>query len=182
MKTRDLIKSFVVIFAVIGFEIVFSFCFSSCKTVPKFSGTNELCGVIVDENNKPVNEYIVRCGLTLVDAKTVITNDRGIFVFHNMPAGKYFFWGEKQGWAKIEGEPFLFNTRDKFFCCKVNSFDTALDNAEAQIQCGNYKKALEILEGLSYRRRTPEEKVVDYYKQYIKAKIKEKKMEEKDEK
>lgn len=178
MKIRDLIKCCVVITTVILSEVIFSVCFSSCRTVPKFAGENELCGVIVDENNRPINEYVVRCGATPVTAKTAITNERGIFVFQNMTAGKYFIWGEKEGWAKIEAEPFLFNSRDKFFCCKVKSFDTALDNAETQIKCGNYKKALEILDGLSYRRKTPESKVVDYYEKYIKAKIKEEKDEE----
>lgn len=143
------------------------FLFISCTTVPKFSGMNELCGVIVDENNKPVNEYVVKCGIDLLTARVAITNERGIFVFHNMPAGKYYFWGEKKGWAKIVEQPFLYNSREKMFCCKVNSLETALDNVDVQIKCGNYRNALKLLDEISYENNTPEEAVILYYQVYL---------------
>lgn len=178
MKKREIVKAAAIILSVIVAEFIFGIAFSSCKTVPKFSGANELCGVIVDENNMPVNEYVVKCGTDFVTAKVAITNERGIFVFNNMPAGKYYFWGEKEGWAKIVKQPFLFNSREKMFCCKVNSLNSALDNIETQIKCGNYQEALSLLDEICYRKKTPEEEVVTFYKKYVLAKIEEETDEE----
>ena len=31
---------------------------TSCATNPKFSGTGDLCGLVVDENNKPIKDFV----------------------------------------------------------------------------------------------------------------------------
>ena len=66
--------------------------FFSCATKPAFNGCGDLCGLVVDENNYPVKDFIVYCepsekgwslenGLPGKDIQPVLTNESGLFVF-----------------------------------------------------------------------------------------------------
>ena len=38
---------------------VLSVFFISCKTMPRFKGEGDLCGLVVDENNEPVKDFLI---------------------------------------------------------------------------------------------------------------------------
>ena len=78
--------------------ISFSMLFWSCASKPKFTGKGDLCGLIVDEKNKPVSDFVVYCTAcepNLQIVKPVITNESGLFVFFDVPAGSYHLSGSK---------------------------------------------------------------------------------------
>lgn len=132
----------------------------SCASKKGFSGNGDLCGMIVDENNEPVQGFVITCSST---DETVVTNNNGIFVITNLRTGKYYISGEKIGYARISNEPFNFISRDIIFCCKVNSLDGAIESVEKQLKCQNYEAALKLLDGLCIEPKTQDEVTVCYF-------------------
>ena len=39
----------------------FIFVMLSCKSMPRFKGEGDLCGLVVDENNEPVRDFLIYC-------------------------------------------------------------------------------------------------------------------------
>lgn len=135
----------------------------SCASTPKFSGNGDLCGMIVDENNVPIKDFVVMCVKANGTIGRAVTNEGGIFAIQDVSAGKYFISGEKVGYARITNEPYSFNSREKIFCCKVNSSRAAIEAAENQIKCGNLKNAIKLLNEIYYKKGSMDEVSVLVY-------------------
>ena len=141
--------------------------FSACASKPKFEGNAELCGLIIDENNSPVKDFVVYCksdSNPLLSISPVITNDGGMFVFFNLPSGRYKISGEKTNYLKILKIPYNFNDRSKILCLQTKTFKAALSNAEELIRLGERKSAAEILDSICCEKKTEEKKLISAYK------------------
>ena len=156
------------------FIIFFSVSFISCNTLPKFKGEADLCGLIVDENNAPVKDFVIYCKTNL-ENNTALTDDSGMFVIHGVSSDVYTISGMKKNYAKLENEQFLFTDRSKIFCCQVESIEGAFKTVEEYILRGEKKKAEEVLASLYYDKKTPQEAVVLVYRFFLAEKNRDKK-------
>ncbi len=147
---------------------------SSCKSLPSFKGEGDLCGLIVDENNSPVKDFVIYCKNEL-DTRTALTDENGMFVVHGVPSGVYKISGQKKNYVKLENAEFLFTDRNKIFCCQVASVEGAFESVEELIIRGEQENASNLLDKLYYDRRTPQEAVVLTYRFFLTDKIREKK-------
>lgn len=156
------------------FIIFFSVSFISCKTLPKFKGDADLCGLIVDENNTPVKDFVIYCKTNL-ETNTALTDESGMFVIHGVSSDVYTISGKKKNYVKLEDEEFLFTDRNKIFCCQVESIEGAFKTVEEYILRGEKKKAEEVLASLYYDKKTPQEAVVLVYRFFLAEKNRDKK-------
>lgn len=143
----------------------------SCASKKGFSGGSELCGVVLDEKNRGVADYVVTCSRNGIGTFTAVTGENGMFVFSNMKCGRYEVTGEKIGYGKIVGDEFNFNSRGKILCCKVNSLEGVLMAVENQIKCKNYVVAKKLLQDVSFEKGTPMEATVLFYMGYVDVKL-----------
>ena len=145
----------------------------SCASTPGFSGKGDLCGLVIDENNVPVRDFVVNCrkenGSSLQEIRPVITNESGLFVFYGLLAGEYFLSGEKPGCLRILETPYHFNDRTKIICLQTKSFRASVLRAEELLRLGQPEEAGEVLGGICCETGSPEE---IFFKNYI-AKLKE---------
>lgn len=140
--------------------------FSSCRTLPKFKGEGDLCGLIVDENNTPVKEFVVYCKNDF-ETNTALTDESGMFVIHGVSSDVYKISGQKKNYVKLENEEFLFTDRSKIFCCQVESIDGAFKTVEELLLRGEKKKAEALLDKLYYDKKTPQDAVVLVYRFFL---------------
>lgn len=150
----------------IGFAFTV-FLFSSCVSKPKFEGKGDLCGMIIDENNHPVKDFIVVCNAKGVSAQVirpVATNESGIFVFYDLPSGRYSLSGEKKNYMKLSNTDYRFDDRSKIICLQVKSFRAAIENAEELIRLGEKDEAIKILDSISCERKSNEALIIQAHK------------------
>lgn len=136
---------------------------SSCASKPKFNGTGDLCGLIIDENNKPVKDFIVTCrfkGITVPSTKTAATNESGIFVFYDMPSGSYCISGEKKNYLTLSDKEYRFSDRSKILCLQTKTFKGAVNYAEELIRLGDKEAADKILEAINCDKKSPEALII----------------------
>ena len=175
MKKRKLIKLVCTRMLIPGlFVLLISVIFLSCKTFPKFKGDVDLCGLIVDENNAPVKDFVIYCKTNL-ENNTALTDESGMFVIHGVSSDVYTISGKKKNYVKLEDEEFLFTDRNKIFCCQVESIEGAFKTVEEYILRGEKKKAEEVLASLYYDKKTPQEAVVLVYRFFLAEKNRDKK-------
>ena len=80
--------------------LIFFICmFLSCTSKPRFTGNADLCGLVVDEQNKPVKGFVIRAFCGMSGMKSAVTNENGIFVIENVPSGKIMISGEKTNYS-----------------------------------------------------------------------------------
>ena len=151
------------------------FIFMSCTTVPKFKGRGDLCGLVVDENNEPVKDFLIYCKNDFEVNTTALTNETGMFVVHDVPAGTYTISGKKKNFVKLESMPFLYSDRERIFCCKVESIDGAFKTVEQLIMRGEKKSAEKLLDNLYCDKKTPQQAAILVYRFFLTDKTKEKK-------
>ena len=150
------------------------YLFTACKTLPKFKGEADLCGLIVDENNAPVKDFLIYCKNDF-ETDTALTDESGMFVIHGASAGDYKISGQRNNFVRLEDTQFLFTDRNKIFCCQVESIDGALKTVEKLILQGEKKKAEELLDKLEYEKKTPQDAVVQVYRFFLAEKNRDKK-------
>lgn len=114
--------------------------FISCASNPKtLFKKGILCGLIVDENNKPVCEYGVSVS-TCNTQNLYYTNEKGIFYVPEIETGKVWIEGEKNGYEKIN-EEIVFTATQKIYCWQVSSMENALKKVEKLLFCGDFENA-----------------------------------------
>lgn len=132
--------------AVIFLSIAFFF---GCKSNGIYSESFDFYGIVVDENNEPVEDFTIRC--EPLDKRksgvvTAVTSEKGIFILNDLKQCDYEFFGRKIGYAKITGEiKSTFNSQ-KMICIQVCSADSVLENVKKQIVMKNFEKALILLD------------------------------------
>lgn len=149
--------------------------FLSCKTIPRFKGQGDLCGLVVDENNEPVKDFLIYCKNEFEVTSTALTNETGMFVIHGVPSGIYKISGKKKDYAKLAPVEFYFTDRDRIFCCQVESIEGAFKTAEQFMLRGEIKNAEAVIDSLYYDKKTPQQAVVLVYKFFLSDKNREKK-------
>ena len=149
--------------------------FLSCKTIPRFKGQGDLCGLVVDENNEPVKDFLIYCKNEFEVTSTALTNETGMFVIHGVPSGIYKISGKKKDYAKLAWVEFYFTDRDRIFCCQVESIEGAFKTAEQFMLRGEIKNAEAVIDSLYYDKKTPQQAVVLVYKFFLSEKNREKK-------
>ena len=162
---------------VIGLACTLVF-FSSCVSKPKFEGKGDLCGLIIDENNHPVKDFVVVCNARGVSAqviKPVATNESGLFVFYDLPSGTYSISGEKNNYMGLSGTDYRFDDRTKIICLQVKTFKAAIENAEELIRLGEKKEAIKILDSISCERKSNEALIIQAYRFFTAESDKERK-------
>ena len=139
---------------------------TGCASKPGFEGKGDLVGMIIDENNKPVRDFVVFCSS---GTKPVVTNESGIFAFYDVPSGEYFLSGEKEGYLRLENVSYNFDDRSKFIVMQTKSFKAAVLNAEELIRLGQAEDARNVLGGICCQPGSSEEL---FFTEYI-AKLEE---------
>ena len=164
-----------------GFFIVMIFAvvaFAACKSTKGFEGNANLTILIVDENDRAVDDFEI----SLYQKKKVIpdfescvsTNKNGLCVFYNIAGGEYVLKGQKNGYSKIAFGQFDFNNRSDLYCYRVYSADFILEQTEQFYKKSEYQKALELLETICSDDNTLLQNTVSFYKAYGYARLNQK--------
>lgn len=154
--------------SVICFALIFLLCFESCASKNIVPEKMDLYGLVIDENNQPVQDFIVRCRKSTEKKEySTLSGENGLFIFNEMKGGEYFVYGEKNGFAKLAEEKYEINVPQKMICIQVSSIDNVLNNVEKQVSLGNNQKALELLDEIKYQSGSCEEYVVENYRLII---------------
>ena len=152
----------VISFFLLGFLFA---VFISCATKPTYSSKFDLYGIVVDENNEPVEDFLIECRPKVeADSKkrsksetksihssqkknviTGITEKNGLFALRNLSEGEFIITGSKIGYSKISDFSEYLDNPQKMICIQVCSIEGVLENAKKLASLGNYKKALELL-------------------------------------
>ena len=140
--------------------------FSSCKSLPKFKGEADLCGLIVDENNAPVKDFVIYCKNDFA-TNTALTDESGMFVVHGLNSDTYKISGQKKNFVKMDDEQFMFTDRSKIFFFQVESIEGAFKSVEQFIARGEFEKADELLNKLYYEKNSPQEAVILMYRFFL---------------
>lgn len=144
---------------------------SGCASKPKLNGKGRLCGVVIDENNEPVPDFIISCRKDKGLWKCTMTGSEGLFVFEDMPLGIYSFKGTKECYLDFYEEDYVFNDRSKVFCFQLSSIDNALDKTEQMIIYGDYEQAVTLLDQIKCEKNLEAKKVLAYYRDYLTEKM-----------
>ena len=145
--------------------LLFVLFFSSCKTVPKFSGESDFCGLVIDENDNPVEGAFVSMKKGGI-VKNTYTNNRGIFVIDDIQSGIYDFEFEKTGYEITTVENVLFSDIKKVFCFKINSKERIFSEIEYLFSNQQYEKAFFVIEKLKTEKKSNLYNLCCLYKSY----------------
>jgi len=144
--------------------------FISCASKPKFEGKGDLCGLVLDENNSPVKDFVIYCkpasnnlAASAMIIKPVITNESGIFIFYDLPSGQYKISGEKINYLKLENVNYKFNDRTKILCLQTKGFRAVLMKAEEYLRLRQKEAASQILENFVCEQKSKEERIIYAY-------------------
>ncbi len=148
-----------------GFFIFFLF---SCATKPHFEGQGDLCGIIIDENNKPVNDFIVYCRAAdqkafSKDPAPVKTNESGLFVVYGISSGEYLLSGSKNNYLSLEPHLYSFEDPTKIICLQTRSYRSAIKRAAELIAMGQTEEAVSLIENINCEKDSREEFYIKAY-------------------
>lgn len=146
--------------------IVFVICFVSCSSLPGGTKGNFI-GLILDENNKPVSDYKIRCNKQGM-VKTAVSSKEGVFVIQNVSSGVLEVSGEKENFEYLKRKVSFFD-RNQTFCFKVFTADGVFDNADKNLIMKNYDSAEMILKNLKCSKKTNVGLLKEFYLKEIKT-------------
>lgn len=129
--------------------ILYSIFLAGCVSQPNCIKTGNFCGMIIDENNKPVNNYLIICNSSSLEKKKAYTNRSGIFVIPDMSIGEYELSGQKVNYSLINKKIINFNGSNEIFCCQVLSLEKIINQTNIYIKNKDFEKALECLSSIS---------------------------------
>lgn len=90
------------------FSILLILFVTGCASKPKIRGTADLCGFVIDENNLPVENYVISVKHGNGIWRTSITNKQGLFSFSDAPLGEYSFKGTKSCYVDLNEKKYVF--------------------------------------------------------------------------
>ena len=136
--------------------------FSSCLSKPRYEGSGDLCGIIIDENNKPVKDFIVYCKLANPDKFSkdpgpVKTNESGLFVFYGLPCNAYMLSGCKNNYLGIEPFLYSFEDRTRIVCLQTRGYKSAITRAEELAAMGQTEEAAALVGRIACEKDSREE-------------------------
>ena len=136
---------------------------SGCMSKPKFEGDGDLCGLVIDENNLPVSDFVVSCSAL---KRPVTTNESGLFVFYSVPSGEYSLSGKKTNYLQLKNVNYNFSDRSKIIVMQTKSFKAAILSAEEDLRLGQLESAKETLDDICYEAGSSEENYIRMFKFY----------------
>ncbi|MBR1638350.1 MAG: carboxypeptidase regulatory-like domain-containing protein [Treponema sp.] len=155
-KIRNLLFKFYIIYLILLFQ--------GCASSPKFLGKGNLCGLVIDENNRPVKDAVITCWKGAVCIQSAMTNENGIFTFYDISSGFYELSGEKMDYELLDRIKYRFSDSGNIFCCQMSSVNHVLESAEKKLLCGNIKEMIEILDSVLVSKGSYTESAVLFYK------------------
>ena len=152
---------------VVSIIAIVLFTLNSCASKPKFTGTGDLCGLVIDENNQPVSDFVLYCKKDSGLSKSAITNESGLFVIQGVPAGIYKISGEKSNYSKITDFEYQFVKRSNILCLQIMSLKGAISEVDGLILRGEKEKAILLLNNISVKEKSSEEALINSYKYFL---------------
>ena len=161
---------------VILFLILISCCISCASTKKVKKVTSDLCGYIVDENNRPIKDYAVQVRSNVVkQSEVLVTNENGIFYLPSFHAGTFYVNGWKEGYSKISNQKYELRKDKKVFCWQIKSVEAVLVDVENLIKVNQFEKALSLLNQLEISRKNEDYLLHKELKERLRSKAKYKK-------
>ena len=144
----------------------------SCKTTQRFSGNTELTVFIIDENDRPVNDFeiVLKSGAVSVPA---VTNQNGLCVFHEITSGDYLIIASNPGYTDSQTK-ISFTERTEIFCIKVFSSEYVFTQAELLYEKELYEAAVKLLQELNVGKNQALQNTKSFYLAYGFALLKKK--------
>lgn len=143
---------------------------TGCASNPK-NDSVDIVGLIVDENNLPVKDFVVHCESDTFGTQIALTNESGLFVFSKQRKGNYYISGEKNGFAILEAKKYKAESNNKIFCCQVLSCESVFENVLKKFKCHDYEGGRSLLNDIYSEENSYEDKVISFYKNYAIQKI-----------
>lgn len=140
---------------------------SGCASTARFNGKGDFCGLIVDEENRPVENFFVQLWNNGLPSGSAVTNGSGIFVVENVPAGSYRISGKKWNYERLDDKRVEFFSRGKVFCFQTRSADEVFDAVDRFILTERFSEAEDLLERLEIESRSVCEAVWFCYMAYV---------------
>ena len=138
---------------------------AACKTTGEVTGDANLTILVVDENGSGVGN----CSVILSNfnkSENGITNENGMCVFSNVPSGEFRLTGQKNGYSKLESEPFNFINKGDIFCFEIFSSGQILTKVEQLYEQRDYKNASELLDQVVCDKKSSLYAAICLYKSY----------------
>lgn len=110
----------------------------SCAST-KFEGTATFSGKIFDQNQNPVENYVV-----VIDGKQTSTDSAGVFYLENIKSGKNSLSGWKKGYTSLR-KKIDFTDRKDFVCIEVERISYFYKKIEALVKQEKYSEAKSML-------------------------------------
>lgn len=148
-------------------SIIALISFNSCKTSECIYKSGTLCGVVVDENNKPVQDFLITCNSQSCSKQSAVTNESGIFVFPQVNTGKYFIEGSKFNYAKIAKNEYEFYDSSSLICIQVMSLNEILKTVDSFIKVGEFEKGVNLLNSVKVKTGSLSEIIYLCYAAYL---------------
>lgn len=148
--------------------LIFFICmFLSCTSKPRFTGNADLCGLVVDEQNKPVKGFVIRAFCGMSGMKSAVTNENGIFVIENVPSGKIMISGEKTNYSKLSSVNYQFINRADIFCCQVKSVKAVIKQVDELLMRDEVESACNFLDSVICEKDSIEWGLIQSYKFFL---------------
>ncbi|MCF0242880.1 MAG: carboxypeptidase regulatory-like domain-containing protein [Treponema sp.] len=148
----------------IKFVLIIPF-FISCAST-QLSEKGNLVGLVVDENNKPVDEYVLHLETEKGKRFSAMTSVDGIFVIENLSRGNHRIEGNKDLYEKLNQE-LIFNDYSKVFCFEVLTADGIFNKANKKIKEGNISEADVLISKLQCNTSETVGEVLKFYKEKL---------------
>ena len=152
------------------FAILILLCLCGCNSTKAVSGsgTSSLVIMIIDENNKAVNDY----QLVLTNAANPnqwekrITESEGMCVFNSVLPGQYFIEGRKNNYTQIEKVVIEVSKRGEVFCFEVCGGQALFQKVEDLYALGMYEEGLAWLDKFNCEQNTLQSSAIHFFKAY----------------
>lgn len=159
---RNFFGCFFLMMAVTGWLLL-----AGCASTARFNGKGDFCGLIVDEENRPVENFFVQLWNNGLPSGSAVTNGSGIFVVENVPAGSYRIYGKKRNYERLDDRNVDFFSRGKFFCFQTRSAECVFDAVDGLIGTERFSEAKDLLERLEIEKQSVCETVWLCYMAYV---------------
>lgn len=144
--------------------------FLSCSTtsIERFGKNVDLQIIILDEKNQPVEDFKIQYSKDLKGSKSKesFTNDKGFCSFEDLSKGKYFIWGTKHGYTKIEGIEIITDKSTDIFFCQTMSKHQVFDNTKKLYKRKRFSEGLELLSKLEADKNSILENGILFFEYY----------------
>lgn len=143
----------------------------SCASKPKIkSAASDFCGLIMDENNCPIENFLV-CVKQGTKMDCTFTNESGLFYFPEFKAKKIKISGYANSYTKFSEKKFVISENKKMYCWQVKSAQKLLSEVEAYLKLNQWEKAKNQLQDLYFEENSEEKEKCEILLDYLESKM-----------